>query len=133
MTSHTERLAKGLGYPSRPAVLKAAIEEAAIDIERTLRRCASGAFFECYFWPKNLVVGRERLYFPASAVKSGNVASARHYFEQIVLPEALAWAKRIVAQSMNSTGRREKQYFSRVLPDDLVHDRVDSFRGESRQ
>ena len=116
MNIETERLPKGMGYACRPPVLDAAIEAAAIDIEWTLGRRASGPFFDCHFGPKNPNVAHERLYFRAAAVQSAAVGSARIYLEAVILPEALAWAKSILAQPLNSTVRREEQYFSRDLP-----------------
>ena len=85
------------------------------DIDWTLSRNASGAFFECLFWPPNPNVRHERLYLRAAAVPSSEVGEARHYFEAEVLPALMTWIEAILSLPVDSTLRREQQHFVRSL------------------
>ncbi|MBL8483355.1 MAG: hypothetical protein JNJ60_14245 [Rhodocyclaceae bacterium] len=110
------KLSKGQSYPLRASVLEAALSTSAIAADTQFVQGGGSKLFECFFWPPNPNVPRERLYIRTTAVPETGTNEARTFIENSVIPEFVAWLQGILALAPNSTVRREEQYFERSLP-----------------
>ncbi len=110
------KLPKGLSYPLRASVLEAALSASAFVADTQLVQGGGSKLFECFFWPPNSNMPRERLYIRTAAVPEAGADEARKFVENSVIPEFAVWLQAIMALAPNSTIRREEQYFERSLP-----------------
>ena len=74
-----------------------------------------GSIFEVHFWPPNANVPYERLYIRVGALLKEDAFIAREKMTEIVLPEFVAWFKKISILNENSPIAKTKLRFEVVF------------------
>ncbi len=116
METRKEKHPRDTSYALKSSVRATALESAGVNLHTHLILTHSKIFFDAFFWPRNERVQYERLYVRVGAVPSIEARDARHFVEEFVIPEMIAWVREIIRLPANSPRRLSEERFLREWP-----------------
>lgn len=106
-----DKLPKGMSYPLKSSLLKAALEQAGITTETSLLVGPNHTYFEAFFWPPSGDIDYDRFYIRTGAVAASEGGRAREVIEGQVIPDFIAWARSLLALPCNAPERQKQHHF----------------------